>query len=745
MPAVLIAVRFHDGRYHGRAQGGADWPPSPWRLFQALVAGAARGASLSSEDCDTLAWLEQRDAPAIAAPPARLGQGFTNFVPNNDLDAVGGDPRRIGGIRAGKSIRPLLFDAETPLLYVWRFKQGDEAPAQRLCMIAEHLYQLGRGVDMAWARGEALDDGDADAMLVDHRGAIHRPSEHGSGRALDAPTPGSLKSLTDRHDAGRKKFTNASTKHTVFTQPPKPRFRQIVYDSPPVHLLFDLVGARAPWRFESTAQIAELVRDAAAKRLKAIAPDQLAPIDSVMIGSRESGDADKPQRVRIVPLPSIGHAHVHRSIKRILVAIPPNCPLRATHIERAFSGLEVIEAAIDSSTGEVSDQLTLIAASDRGMLRHYGVEDSHAARVWRTVTPAALAISRRRIDPQALRRERDLVRRGDRAEPTEEKRVAKGGKERAKEEANAAAAVWQALRHSGIAARSVAVRVQREPFEAKGARAELFAPGTRFAKERLWHVEVQFTSPQPGPLVIGDGRYLGLGILAPSPRVDGVMAFAIDSGIAKGADAHGVARALRRAVLARVQAGLGEGKALPLYFTGHAGNGAKAQSGAHEHLAFAYDERGRRVLLIAPHVLGHRAPIGNERLNWRRLEEAMADFRELRAGASGKLRLARAIVDAASDPLLAPAREWESAAPYHVARHRKLADAGSALAADISDECRRLGFPPSKIETSQLRGIRGAGLVGRARLRFGQAVPGPIMIGRNRHFGGGLFVGSKCG
>ena len=61
----------------------------------------------------------------------------------------------------------------------------------------------------------------------------------------------------------------------------------------------------------------------------------------------------------------------------------------------------------------------------------------------------------------------------------------------------------------------VTIRVQREPFEANGERVETFSPGTRFSKERLWHVEVVFQEPVSGPLVIGDGRYTGLGILAP--------------------------------------------------------------------------------------------------------------------------------------------------------------------------------------------------------------------------------------
>src|ERR1700730_2833365 len=100
MPCVVIGVRFHQGRYHGRPQGGADWPPSPARLFQGLVAGAARGETLAEEDKSAFEWLESLNPPAIAASSMRAGQGFRNFVPNNDLDAVGGDTERGGENRA---------------------------------------------------------------------------------------------------------------------------------------------------------------------------------------------------------------------------------------------------------------------------------------------------------------------------------------------------------------------------------------------------------------------------------------------------------------------------------------------------------------------------------------------------------------------------------------------------------------------------------------------------------------------
>jgi CRISPR-associated protein Csb2 len=201
---LLLSVRFHDGRYHGTG----DWPPSPARLFQALVAGAAQEEILGEENRRAFTWLESLTEPVIAVPPMRAGQGFKNFVPNNDLDAVGGDLQLIGKIRAPKSIRPMLFNAETPLLYAWMFDESPEAQvnAQRICAIADRLYRLGRGVDMAWAWGEILDESKAEARLAAHRGALHRPSKRAGGVTLAVPDRGSLESLVERHQKTRSAF-----------------------------------------------------------------------------------------------------------------------------------------------------------------------------------------------------------------------------------------------------------------------------------------------------------------------------------------------------------------------------------------------------------------------------------------------------------------------------------------------------------------------------------------------------------
>ena len=133
---------------------------------------------------------------------------------------------------------------------------------------------------------------------------------------------------------------------------------------------------------------------------------------------------------------------------------------------------------------------------DQSILRHFGVDQR--SRLWRSVTPVALPDApRRRIDPRHKQVE------------------AKSGQERFREQVNAASAVCHALRHANVLSRVTSVRVQREPFDLRGRRVEPFAEGTRFNKHCLWHIELEFESPVSGPLVIGNGRFLGLGLMRP--------------------------------------------------------------------------------------------------------------------------------------------------------------------------------------------------------------------------------------
>lgn len=494
MTALVLHVRLHDGRYHGEG----DWPPSPARLFQALVAGAGLSGPIECAQKSALRWLEKQRAPLVAVPLAwRPRQGILFYMPNNDSDKIGGDPVRMPDIRtATKVFRPYFFDAAVPFVYVWEIagKPGDKEQAEQICSLAERLYQFGRGIDMAWAWGEVLEDAALDKVLQEHPGALFRPSTGKSETTLLCPCADSLDSLLRRYQAFGKRFSQDKKSHR---RPPRPIFQPVPYNSPPSRQLYELcspteAGAFASWPLVRASALVVRLRDAVVERLKKALPEKAEDITRTLVGRKPDGSNDcRPEhRVRIIPLPSIGHVHADREIRRVLVEVPPTSPLRAGDVFWAFSGADVVE-----------DQAILIRSDDESFLRHYGLNAAEGARMWRTVTPAVLSqeAARRRIDPSRKCQE------------------AKGGDERGAEIKRAASAVCRALRHAGVRAQVAAIRVQREPFEGRGARVEPFAEGTRFPKERLWHVEITFTEPVSGPLVIGDGRFLGLGVLAPLP------------------------------------------------------------------------------------------------------------------------------------------------------------------------------------------------------------------------------------
>ena len=727
--ALFVTVRLHEGRYHGLDNRGArEWPPAPARVFQAMLSGAARGAAVPPATQAALDWLETLPSPVVTAPFGSAGQDYLLYVPNNDVDAVLSGRRledAVAGIRVGKRIRPTLFDASVPICYCWWFGDDDtHAPA--LCAAAHGIYQLGRGVDMAWAEAAVVDADEAARRISRGRGNVYRPSEHAlADNGLLCARPGSRLSLASRFERTRVRFRMSGTVHKpvrAFVQPPKPLLRRVAYEAEAHRLAFELReadarAAYAGWPLRGAVELVQSARDKAAEQLGAAMPNLADVVERYLTG-RNAGEQDKWSRVRIVPIPSVGHEHVDMSIRRLLVRVPQTCPLAPEDIAWAFS-------RVAWSDGEGTIVRVLQRADDDLMVSRF----ERRARRWQSVTPLALPMARRRrIDS------------GQQAEQ------ARGGAERAAEEGRAVAAVHHALRHAGIGVPVAKVRVQREPFERQGVRAEWFSLDTRFPKETLWHAAITFTEPVVGPLLLGDGRFVGLGLMRPyDGPARGVIAFAIAGGLADEPDPAAVAHAARRAMMARVQAGMQRGATLPTYVSGHLPDGAPARDGTHRHVAVVADLPRERILYIAPSELQRGGVRWRDvAAEHRRAADALEGMDVLRAGRAGCLTLVTAVVNSDSDPLFAPARVWESVTTYDATRHHRGLSAEDALGLDAGAELDRCGWPrprPESIEVLAVRrGPRGW-LSGRLRLTFRTAQAGPLLIGRTAHKGGGLFAG----
>lgn len=717
MPSLVIEVRFHDGRYHGEKDGfrGDDgWPPSPGRLFQALVAGAAHGGSIPSEDQRALHWLEELVPPRIAAPAARRGTRLPNFVPNNDLDAKGGDPSKVGDIRVSKSWRPHFFDAEQPLLYVWDFDPPTDA-AERVCGIAAKLYQLGRGFDMAVATGGVVDCDKSQDMLANYPGVIRRP--FGAG-VVPVACPGTLSSLVERRKQQRVRFrpNEAEGRGLLFMQPPKALFKHVGYDSENRFLYFELRedSKFAPYPLSYAASLMTGLRAAAAHKLQAALPEKTGEIERFLIG-RGSGPQDIAQRVRMAPIPSIGMEHTDPSIRRILIEVPPECPIDWRDIKWAFAGLE----PVGQQTGRILSG-RLVSAVDTAMFDRY----TRPAHRFRSVTAVALLGTVR------------LPRKTASGDQT-------GAANRRAIETRAGAAVAQALRHAKVLQKPSFIHVQREPLHRHGARADTFAEGSRFSPKAMWHVELRFPSAISGPLIIGDGRFFGLGLMAP---VDGeyadVFCFDLNQGTrVSQADAVTLIRSLRRALMSLAR---GEAGRVGRLFSGHEPDGRPDHSSHHAHVYLAADGNGdsqniTRLIVAAPWAVNRLVgSLVSERKEFNRV---VHDLDDLRAGPLGRFRLRARPLDE-KDPLLGPEVTWKSATLYLATRNlKKKDDPANAVTQDLMIECRRRGLPsPRRVVVDDVTsGPRGGNVKAQLTLHFATAVCGPILLGRDSHKGGGLF------
>jgi len=719
--AANLVIRVHLlDRFHGMALGAPEWPPSPARLFQALVAAVGEGRRIGKRYERAFEWLERLPPPRIAVPPSTLGGAVSLWVPNNDLDSVHGDPARVGEIRVPKLVRPRILQVDAPLLYIWDLDDGarDSDEAHAIVDATEGLYQFGRGIDPAWAKAEVLDEQGMQDELGRYPGALYEPGGSRDVRKLLCPAMGSYRSLRLRFDASRfESVVEGRSRKQIFLNPPKPRFRFVAYGRGVELRLFRLVDLEDSSRSRPVAlrRVHDLViqiRDAAVARLRTQFPEEEKEIERILVGRKPDGSNDGPieDRVRLIPLPSIGHVHADHAIRRIAVQIPGGSRIAREDVAWAFEGL----APFDPDTGEVAS-FVLVREDDRSMLDRY----TRPSTLFRSVTPLALPrfAERRRIEPSRIREE------------------AKSAQDRLEEQDRAVAAVRTALRHAGVVVPVDWIRVQREPFGRHGERAERFAEGSRFSKHQLWHAEIRFAAPVMGPLVLGDGRFLGLGIMRPVSERDGLWGFAMDP-LPREEDARLVVQAFRRAVMARVGARREGQEKLDAYFSGHEETGEPAKR---SHLAYQWDPRHNRLLVIAPHRVEQREETAEEAERRRELERALRDLVELVAGRAGRFRLRRLTDEELAD-YDRVAREFVSATPYVANRHGRKTDAHSLLTENVALECRRRGLPAPRVEVLDARGVPGVGLVGRLKLSFDRAVRVPLLLGRTRYLGGGLFL-----
>lgn len=549
---LALHLELLTGRYVATSfddRGRAEWPPHPARVFSALVATWGTADPPDAAEAAALRWLEALPPPSLVVGEAARRDVVTVFVPVNDVsvtnvsdeDAEGvafaeveaaarraeaaaatdaGERKRLdkelkaldaaakkareafarqirkemepyekeppdGPVRVAAELvsdqrkkQPRTFPSVTPdeprITLIWPDADAG-AHLSVLDRIAARLHRVGHSASLVAAR---FDEAASAPTLV--------PVPRGRWM-LRVPRAGQLDRLVQEREAHQE--TQPRVLPTAFAAYDEPSAVLVAGPSscfdPSFLVLRRVGGPRLP------ASFAEDVARAVRGGLLANAGSHPGPLLS---GHEASGAPLSRPHLAIVPLPFVGHQHADASILGVALVFPRD----AADAERqeVYRALARWEAAHE-------DGVLPLRLGARGVLeveredapRLSGLLSdtwSRPSRRWVTATPIALDRNPGRLDHRDA--ERAMAARGE-----------------------AASTIAAACRHVGLPT-PLEVSVMRHSRVSAAPWVDDFLPFPRDpskGRRVLVHAELVFAEPVSGPVLLGAGRYVGLGVCRP--------------------------------------------------------------------------------------------------------------------------------------------------------------------------------------------------------------------------------------
>lgn len=547
---LAIAVELLTGRYVATAHHHRDepeWPPHWARLFSALVATWADEDVPDASERAVLTALEVLPPPEIHASEAVPRPVMTHFVPTNDasiiglslherryarlsqhlqaleeaLEQSGGDPQsaKVGRVVAkldrerdvgsqvqsvgstpvaaalkvlpeGRGKQPRTYPSVTPdeptVVYAWPEADLTDDERETLDGLLVRVVRLGHSSSFVACRL-------LDAVPTEPR---YRPDRNGS-MVLRHTGPGQLEALEAahaRHQGSRPRSLPHRAARYADMQDRKPE-RALASISV---LSGDLVvfgrtgGRRLP--IITAVPVARALRGALMAHAEEPIPEELSGHAPVGAGEHPR-PTDRPH-VAFLALPFVGRKHATGHLLGVAALLPRDiAPAARVAVLRAIgrweraAGDEGLRLALGAE-GVMAVSRVVDEPPQQGLQRRRW---SKATRTWGTVTPIALD-----------RHPGDL--RGRNPE-----RVSRAYED-------AAATIAAACRNVGLPEpQEVHVTVQPPIVGTRPAQAfPRFrqGQGDRAVERALVHARLTFPVPVEGPLLLGAGRYFGLGLLA---------------------------------------------------------------------------------------------------------------------------------------------------------------------------------------------------------------------------------------
>jgi CRISPR-associated protein Csb2 len=526
---LCLSIRFIHPvpLFHGsRDSGEPEWPPSPMRVFQALLNAAclrARGRPLPPEVRSAFHILEVIH-PHLVAPNATVSTiGHRAYVPHNQADLVamaryrGGDESQkafrelVGECRTDKDHRPMRIEFvgdDLPTLhYLYRLADTNADPhvlLESLRPSVRSIYSLGWGIDQVVADVTLIDDALTSTLVGQH----YSPSARG-GRPLRTPRQGSLDALHSRHDRFLNRLTGSDwTPVPPLTAMDVVRYRQADEPLSRPHILFRLLDDNretARYPHAKLVHIAGMVQHLAIEALRGKAPRGVVKRDEWLNRFvRGKGDnAETPhEKISFIPLPSIGFVHSDAMIRNVLLVAPVGCEDQLEFVARYIDGKSLTPKAPKDAPQDESCEADGTPVDFNATIERFTpparkfIETCYlcpeGSRVWESVTPVILDGHNDKKDSKTIKLIQSALQRAGIETPC--------------------AFTWQSMPfiRNGLSAH----KYRLDPTAPEGKRPAGYHFPKHLKDRTVVHLRLTFDHPIPGPLTIGAGRHCGFGLMS---------------------------------------------------------------------------------------------------------------------------------------------------------------------------------------------------------------------------------------
>jgi CRISPR-associated protein Csb2 len=454
---LTLEVEFLLGRYAAadfRDREQPEWPPHPARLFSALVA-AAYESGMGESARAALLWLESLPPPLLRAEQEPAAQTpATVYVPVNDPEQDFSPQRTERQPRTFPSVVP-----EKPVVhFLWPEAQPDTVLTQLLASIAANVSYLGNSRSPVRVR------------LVDQAQEPNWFPDEAGRAVLRVPRKGRLEALQWHYENRLRPPAGAFQRYRFGPSRSEAPVAESVFDE---MVVYRLVGP-VPMEIETTLKLTDVLRAAVMSRAQEVSDS----VPEVFSGHDNNGRPSARPHAAYVTLPFVSDVQEHADgrVMGVAVVLPRDLP--AQERRKLSRALVLVNHLVVPGVGRLElERLTADRVSPHNLRPDTW---SGPSRRWGSVTPVLL-------DRFPRRNGRDI-----------EDVLARG------------------CAYVGLPRPAEVIADRYSPLHGVEPSFRYVTRRASPAKARLYtHVTLSFEQAVRGPVLLGAGRYFGLGLLRP--------------------------------------------------------------------------------------------------------------------------------------------------------------------------------------------------------------------------------------